>query len=83
MGLSKIFKGKNIRAVNKIDGTLKITLSGAPVPFAEKMCTRCHVTKQLNDFSVLAGGKYGRAAQCKVCSNIWHRGYYSGKKRTI
>lgn len=79
MSLSKIFKDKIIRVVNKPDGTLKITLSEAPVSGIEKHCGKCHVIKLLTDFSV-GKGKCARATYCKTCNNNYHAGYNSGRR---
>lgn len=34
-----------------------------------KACTECGVTKDLDQFSPKAGGKYGRQSKCKPCRN--------------
>ena len=78
MSLSEIFKNQNLRAVNKVDGTLKITLSNSPVAFAEKRCPRCRVVKLLTDFYV-GSGKYGRATYCKNCEKMWQKADFAGR----
>ena len=34
----------------------------------KKICTKCHIKKDLNDFYKQKGGYLGRRADCKLCS---------------
>ncbi len=36
----------------------------------EKLCTRCHETKSLEDFAKDSRVKNGRASRCKKCNRI-------------
>lgn len=35
-----------------------------------RVCTICHVTKSLDDFHNMKGGKYGKHTQCKPCRTM-------------
>ena len=36
-----------------------------------KRCTKCHVVKQLTDFSNVDRGKYGKNSKCKKCNQLY------------
>lgn len=35
----------------------------------EKICTLCHELKDLDQYSNMKGGRYGKAARCRSCTN--------------
>lgn len=43
---------------------------------ALKICTKCNIEKSLECFSKAKGGKYGRKAECKVCSSLRFKKHY-------
>jgi hypothetical protein len=46
----------------------------------EKPCSVCGEVKTLDAFHVAKGGRYGRAARCKVCYRAYWRTYWHGRK---
>lgn len=48
-----------------------------------KVCTKCHTHKLLEEFSIKKRGRYGRAAQCKLCTCESNRRRYIEQKEKI
>lgn len=39
-----------------------------------KICTKCKIDKNVEEFSLSTQSKDGRSSSCKECFNIWQRG---------
>ena len=48
-----------------------------------KVCTKCKVEKELNDFHKKKSGKYGVIGQCKTCKNEYDKERYKQKREEI
>ncbi len=47
------------------------------VEMATKVCTKCKISKSLEEFHVEKKGKFGRCSCCKVCRNSYKKQHYS------
>jgi hypothetical protein len=47
---------------------------------SSKICSRCRIEKDLNDFRKCPVGTFGRNCYCKLCQNIISREHYQKNK---
>jgi hypothetical protein len=49
----------------------------------KKNCSKCNISKELNDFHINKYGKYGVHSQCKECKNLYKKNYREINKELL